>query len=277
MKKLFPLTVLALAGCGTGKSMTLDRPETLSTTTLPCGENELEHFRREYESCNKKAFSEIENNIDGSVKRPVNGNATCNAFDMLITECTKMLTFCFPDPQVQEAVEKQKNILKTTVELLLPDFEWDDCWNSLEKVSPSRKVDSSRATPEIVEETQQTETRAEETLTATTTTALPAPLAAASTTKPTTETATNALTEASSTPLATVETTTSPPKVTTTTKQAPRVIEVVEEILVPEQPKSSGASSAPEPEPSTESSAEKHRASALMACVVLAVSSIILT
>merc|ERR1711973_266121 len=183
MKKLFPLTVLALAGCGTGKSMTLDRPETLSTTTLPCGENELEHFRREYESCNKKAFSEIENNIDGSVKRPVNGNATCNAFDMLITECTKMLTFCFPDPQVQEAVEKQKNILKTTVELLLPDFEWDDCWNSLEKVSPS-KADSSKATPKIVEETQQTETRAEETLTATTTPALPAPLAAASTTKP---------------------------------------------------------------------------------------------
>jgi len=276
MKKLFPLTVLALAGCGTGKSMTLDRPETLSTTTLPCGENELEHFRREYESCNKKAFSEIENNIDGSVKRPVNGNATCNAFDMLITECTKMLTFCFPDPQVQEAVEKQKNILKTTVELLLPDFEWDDCWNSLEKVSPSRKVDSSRATPEIVEETQQTETRAEKTSTATTTTALPAPLAAAFTTKPTTETATNAITEASSTAPATVETS-SPPKLTTTTEQPPRVIEVVEEIIVPEQPKSSGASSAPEPEPSTESSAEKHRASALMACVVLAVSSIILT
>jgi len=276
MKKLFPLTVLALAGCGTGKSMTLDRPETLSTTTLPCGENELEHFRREYESCNKKAFSEIENNIDGSVKRPVNGNATCNAFDMLITECTKMLTFCFPDPQVQEAVEKQKNILKTTVELLLPDFEWDDCWNSLEKVSPSSKADSSKATPKIVEETQQTETRAEETLTATTTTALPAPLAAASTTKQTTETATNAITEASSTAPATVETS-SPPKVTTTTTHAPRVIEVVEEIIVPEQPKSSGASSAPEPEPSTESSAEKHRASALMACVVLAVSSIILT
>jgi len=276
MRKLFPLTVLALAGCGTGKSMTLDRPETLSTTTLPCGENELEHFRREYESCNKKAFSEIENNIDGSVKRPVNGNATCNAFDMLITECTKMLTFCFPDPQVQEAVEKQKNILKTTVELLLPDFEWDDCWNSLEKVSPS-KADSSKASPKIVEETQQTETRAEETLTATTTTALPAPLAAASTTKQTTETATNALTEASSTAPATVETTTNPPIVTSTTTQTPRVIEVVEEILVPEQPKSSGASSAPEPEPSTESSAEKHRASALMACVVLAVSRIILT
>jgi len=276
MRKLFPLTVLALAGCGTGKSMTLDRPETLSTTTLPCGENELEHFRREYESCNKKAFSEIENNIDGSVKRPVNGNATCNAFDMLITECTKMLTFCFPDPQVQEAVEKQKNILKTTVELLLPDFEWNDCWNSLEKVSPS-KGDSPKATPKIVEETQQTETRAEETLTATTTTALPAPLAAASTTKPTTETATNALTEASSTAPATVETTTNPPIVTSTTTQTPRVIEVVEEILVPEQPKSSGASSAPEPEPSTESSAEKHRASALMACVVLAISRIILT
>jgi len=276
MRKLFPLTVLALAGCGTGKSMTLDRPETLSTTTLPCGENELEHFRREYESCNKKAFSEIENNIDGSVKRPVNGNATCNAFDMLITECTKMLTFCFPDPQVQEAVEKQKNILKTTVELLLPDFEWNDCWNSLEKVSPS-KGDSPKATPKIVEETQQTETRAEETLTATTTTALPAPLAAASTTKQTTETATNALTEASSTAPATVETTTNPPIVTSTTTQTPRVIEVVEEILVPEQPKSSGASSAPEPEPSTESSAEKHRASALMACVVLAISRIILT
>jgi len=276
MKKLFPLTVLALAGCGTGKSMTLDRPETLSTTTLPCGENELEHFRREYESCNKKAFSVIENNIDGSVKRPVNGNATCNAFDMLITECTKMLTFCFPDPQVQEAVEKQKNILKTTVELLLPDFEWDDCWNSLEKESPS-KADSSKAAPKIVEETQETETRAEETLTATTTTALPAPLAAASTTKPTTETATDALTEASSTAPATVETPTSPPIVTSTTTQSPRVIEVVEEILVPEQPKSSGASSAPEPEPSTESSAEKHRASALMACVVLAVSRIILS
>lgn len=270
MKKLFPLTVLALAGCG--KSMTLDKSETLPTTTLPCGENELEHFRREYESCNKKAFSEIEINFDGSVRRPVNGNATCNAFDMLITECTKMLTFCFPDPQVKEAVEKQKNILKTTVELLLPDFEWDDCWNSLEKVSPS-EGDSSKASTKNVDDTQQTESRVDETLTATTTTALPAPLAAASTTKQVIETATNAISEASSSTLETTRL----PKITATTTQTPRVIEVVEEILVPEQPKSSGASSAPEPEPSTESSAEKNQASALMACAFLAVSRIILS
>jgi len=274
MKKLFPLTVLALAGCG--KSMTLDKSETLSTTTLPCGENELEHFRREYESCNKKAFSEIEINFDGSVRRPVNGNATCNAFDMLITECTKMLTFCFPDPQVKEAVEKQKNILKTTVELLLPDFEWDDCWNSLEKVSPS-EGDSSKASTKNVDDTQQTESRVDETLTATTTTALPAPLAAASTTKQVIETATNAISEASSSTASATLETTRLPKITATTTQTPRVIEVVEEILVPEQPKSSGASSAPEPEPSTESSAEKNQASALMACAFLAVSRIILS
>jgi len=98
-------------------------------TNLPCQENELDHFRREYENCNKKAFAEIEINFDGEVRRPVNGNATCRAFDMLISECTKMLTFCFPDTQVEETVEKQKGILKNTVQLLLPEFDWAHCWS----------------------------------------------------------------------------------------------------------------------------------------------------
>ena len=60
------LVVLAvLAGSHYGLCMSV--PE--DVTSLPCQEKELDHFRREYESCNKKAFSEIEINFDGKVRR----------------------------------------------------------------------------------------------------------------------------------------------------------------------------------------------------------------
>ena len=56
--------VLALTGSARAMAVPEDNP-----SSLPCQEKELEHFRREYENCNKKAFSEIEINFDGKVRR----------------------------------------------------------------------------------------------------------------------------------------------------------------------------------------------------------------
>ena len=67
------MLLAALAGSGYCASVinTTTIPPNEDESTLPCQEKELDHFRREYENCNRKAFAEIEDNFDGEVRRSV--------------------------------------------------------------------------------------------------------------------------------------------------------------------------------------------------------------
>ena len=53
---------------------------------------------------------------------------------------------------VQETIEKQRDILRATVELVLPDFDWNHCWRETQAKPEPPSPEPSLQVFEIVRE-----------------------------------------------------------------------------------------------------------------------------